>query len=678
MKLLKTFTLLIMLSFFGIAQSQTVNISGMVTNLETGINLSNHQIQVFIPNVADSIFIYTNEEGFFLHTIELNEDDSSLAMLSTIDPCSGNWLYEEIYSGQEEVFIQFNVCESIIEPDSCIASFDYFVETYYDSLLFDQDTMIEVHKVNFIDMSVGQIENWYWNFGDGTTSTEQNPIYEYTTNGSYNVSLTISGPACENTYETTIALSDTIWEPCYAEFYYEYAYSQDSANQDSLANDTLPGLVNTVHFYDYSGGNPTQWFWEFGDGFSSIEQNPEHTYNTDGHYTVTLHIQSENCNTAISKNITIGNPYEECNSYFTYSYLNLNDSTGYDSTFLPDPSSMDLSTIQFHNQSTGSIYEYFWDFGDGNISHDYAPIHTYEFSGDYLVSLQVFGENCHSYFDQYVYVSVEPEDTNYEHECYAMFYPVNKKGNKVKFINESYGEISTYTWEFGDGNSSSKKNPLHTYAEPGEYIVTLTIASDSLCYSTIDMSIWAGDYDTDSTLVALFLPEINGTEVTFINQSQGDVWNYHWDFGDGTTDNTANPTHFYSEIGKYIVTLGIGNNVDVNTFTMEIDLENDTYKGFFDNKNATDINDNTIQISELKAFPNPVGELTNIGFTSDESTLGELTIYNITGAVVLNKTVDINNGKNKVELNTSTLNSGIYFLQLNTANNKSQTLKITK
>jgi PKD repeat protein len=125
----------------------------------------------------------------------------------------------------------------------------------------------------FTDESTGDIDSWAWDFNnDGTVdSTQQNPSYIYNTPGTYTVSLEIAGPGGSDT-ETK---SD-----------YITAYGMPTAAFAS--SQTSSDAPLTVQFTDQSTGIITQWLWGFGDGQTSSEQNPSHTYASPGGYTVSL------------------------------------------------------------------------------------------------------------------------------------------------------------------------------------------------------------------------------------------------------------------------------------------------------------------------------------------------------------------------------------------------------
>ena len=140
-------------------------------------------------------------------------------------------------------------------------------------------------NVSFTDISMGTPNAWFWNFGDGTFSNEQNPTHTYLSSGNYSVTLKVNN---ENSTDTTVATINVLKNNVLpvADFIAKPAY-----NYSSL----------TVQFIDCSQ-NATIWYWDFGDGSNSTEQNPKHNYSTAGNYTVNLTVSNANGNA--SKNAT--------------------------------------------------------------------------------------------------------------------------------------------------------------------------------------------------------------------------------------------------------------------------------------------------------------------------------------------------------------------------------------
>ena len=125
--------------------------------------------------------------------------------------------------------------------------------------------------VHFTDSSVGSITKWFWNFGDGKTSTVRNPSHTYSKAGAYTVTLTITGAGGTN----------SCTQPDYIT-----VYDAPKANFSASPSSGKPPLQ--VNFTNESTGLITSWLWSFGDGTTSMNENPEHTYNSPKTYTAKL------------------------------------------------------------------------------------------------------------------------------------------------------------------------------------------------------------------------------------------------------------------------------------------------------------------------------------------------------------------------------------------------------
>ncbi|KAA3663097.1 MAG: PKD domain-containing protein, partial [Calditrichaeota bacterium] len=130
--------------------------------------------------------------------------------------------------------------------------------------------------VNFSDISTGPVTSWEWHFGDGTTSTEQNPMHSYTLPGNYTVELTVFSESCSD-----------------KEIKSNYITVGEIPVADFSAAPVSGDAPLQVNFTDESSGSPTSWFWNFGDGNTSTEQNPTHTYTNSGVYSIALSVTND-------------------------------------------------------------------------------------------------------------------------------------------------------------------------------------------------------------------------------------------------------------------------------------------------------------------------------------------------------------------------------------------------
>src|SRR6266550_4052041 len=209
--------------------------------------------------------------------------------------------------------------------------------------------------VSFTDVSTGGPTAWSWNFGDGGTSTQQNPTHTYSTAGTYSVSLTVSNATGSATASKTNYIVVTV--PLTADF---------------AASPTSGTAPLAVSFTDVSTGGPTSWSWNFGDGNTSTQQNPTHTYSTAGTYSVSL---------------TVSNATGSANASKT-NYIVVAVPLTTDFAASPTSGTAPLA-VSFTDVSTGGPTSWSWNFGDGNTSTQQNPTHTYSTAGTYSVSLTV-------------------------------------------------------------------------------------------------------------------------------------------------------------------------------------------------------------------------------------------------------------------------------------------------
>ncbi|MFC1944923.1 PQQ-binding-like beta-propeller repeat protein [Chloroflexota bacterium] len=214
-------------------------------------------------------------------------------------------------------------------------------------------------SVQFADQSTGNITYWQWDFGDGQTIDEQNPIYSYAAAGVYTVSLTVNDPGGSDT-EARI----------------DYITVYEMPQADFTATPTVGVAPLSVQFADQSTGNVAGWQWDFDndDVVDSIEQNPSHSYVEPGTYTVSL---------------IISNPATS-DTEVKLEYISVYAAPQAD-FFASLTQTVVGQTIEFADQSTGNITYWQWDFGDGQTIDEQNPIHSYAAAGVYTVSLTVTG-----------------------------------------------------------------------------------------------------------------------------------------------------------------------------------------------------------------------------------------------------------------------------------------------
>ncbi|MCB0402506.1 MAG: PKD domain-containing protein [Flavobacteriales bacterium] len=307
---------------------------------------------------------------------------------------------------------------------------------------------------SFTNTSTGNFLFYYWTFGDGNSSYNTNATHTYTSNGAYQICLNIydSISQCQSTFCDSVLVTGL-------------------SCQMNAPNFTMDSLCN-AHFTANNFGST--YFWDFGDGNFSSQQNPVHQYANNGWYWLCL--TADSCTRCDSVYISC-NIAQPCN--VNAAFNSIDNGNG---------------NFSFTNQSTGSNLSYYWNFGDGSWSSTTSPSHTYQANGTYAVQLYAFDmldSNCYDLSVQTIVVSGISNPV----ACQAGFivYPDSMNPGNVIVVNNSTGNFLSYYWTFGDGNSSTLAYPSYTYSGSGPYELCLTVY-DSInnCTSTYCDSIFSG------------------------------------------------------------------------------------------------------------------------------------------------------------------------------------------
>ncbi|MFL9483488.1 PKD domain-containing protein [Chitinophagaceae bacterium LWZ2-11] len=360
-----------------------------------------------------------------------------------------------------------------------------------------------------------------WNFGDGNSDTGINAQHAYAQGGTYNVTMTANFGNCVQSAAKSVSI---VQKPIV-----------DFSVQGTGKFCSAPATVS----FNNGSANVTAYQWSFGDGSTSSEKNPAHTYTAQGVYTVTLKaFNTTGCYDTISKKDFIniqapkitglgGLPYKGC-----------------------IPSNVKMSAIV---TTAEPITSYQWNFGDGTGSSDAAPVHTYTLAGTYDVTLVITTQSgCQ---DSLHMVSAVMTDTVPHIDFIAA--PLSAcASTAISFTDHSSNDIRTWLWDFGDKTTSADQNPQHKYSDTGYFTITLVVTNKA-CSDTLLKQL----YVHIDAPVAAFTQGYNcATKYTrtFTDMSIGD-FSRVWDFGDGQTDTVKNSIHTYTQTGQYSVILTVTN-----------------------------------------------------------------------------------------------------------------------
>ncbi len=423
-------------------------------------------------------------------------------------------IQHSVYVGNEHPITNFS-----IEPMLPLS----FETVYFNSTSFDSD---------------GYLVNWTWDLGDGNTSYSENVTHQYALNGSYIVSLTvIDDDNASSSLEKSLLVG----------------------NQAPMVNfsvePTEPEKNEIVYFNSTSvdsDGNITTWSWSFGDTHTSLGENVTHQYTVNGSYIVSLTvIDDDNASASLEKTILVGNQPPVTN-------------------FTVEPSEPEINQTVYFNSTSydvdGSIVNWTWDLGDGNISYGITINHSYNESGFYIVRLTVTdNETASAFLEKTVLVGNQAPVVNFT------FYPHYPRVMDAVFFNSSSfdidGSIVNWTWDFGDGNTSFSENTTHQYALNGSYVVRLTVTDDDNASTFLEQPLTVGNFVpvVNFTIEPLF-PRV--FETVYFNSTSydidGSIMNWTWDLGDGNTSYSENVSHQFITKGDYFISLTVTDNDGAN------------------------------------------------------------------------------------------------------------------
>ncbi len=382
------------------------------------------------------------------------------------------------------------------------------------------------------------LSNWLWDFGDGNISSLKNPVHNYTYPSSFTVSLQVSDlNGCSDLYQV----------PAYVNVNNVPVPDFQITNWFGCAAPFTTSFQNTS-----TGTGSLSYFWNFGDGGTSTNKNPTHTFGALGSYDITLIVTDANgCTDTLTKKKAV-------------IIQNFNTAMSVDkhhACLVPQQ-----DTFFFSDLSSPNLTSSHWNFGDGFTSNKKSPIHSYQVPGMYIVQLVTSNPGC----------SDTLWDTVYVQQIQAAFYPDSSYTcdlpGIVYCIDSSLNAASWY-WDFGDTTaSSSLSNPVHSFMQSGIYLVKQIVTSQYGCIDsayhevTVDPIQGGIITDKDKGCIPLYV------NFFFVKKSIKPVSIYSWDFDDGTTSSSMAPYHTFDSVGVYWVHLTVSNELGC-TFTDSIKIE---------------------------------------------------------------------------------------------------------
>ncbi|MEL6671711.1 MAG: PKD domain-containing protein [Bacteroidota bacterium] len=425
----------------------------------------------------------------------------------------------------------------ITDPTGCVFTASKLIQvnalpgvdfTVSDTLLCEPPM-----TTSFSNLTLGGGNTYLWLFGDGSSSTLTNPTHTYPT-------LPIFSPTGQPyLYDVTLVVTDI--NGCTASLTKQDYITTGQTRAGFEAFPEAGCAPLDVDFVDVSvsPSQKTSWFWTFGDGTTSTQQNPSHTYQDTGYYDVSLIITTlHGC----------------IDTVFAANYVKAGDTPVAD--FMVDTTwSCASASLTFTNLSIGADSA-FWSFGDGGVSPLWNPIYSYQDTGWMDVMLIAYDRGCPDTVIKPQYLFIEGPIAKFTPgESYICDF-----SSPISFTDSSIIPLTWY-WDFGDGDTSNLQNPVHTYTQEGTFPIQLLVTNDS-----------TGCVDSTAGLVRVLRVEADlgldvnsGCEpltVTFTDSSLNGL-SFQWDYGNGQSNFTPISTaiRVYPDTGTYTVVYTVRNQI---------------------------------------------------------------------------------------------------------------------
>lgn len=474
----------------------------------SNIYLSGYSAQAGFETTADAV--YTTGQFYIL----------------VLEPQMTNLLYATYYTGDhvdggtsrfdQRGIIYQAVCNAsgfFIDP----AAYSSNVASGYDVCVFKIDLELSgvIAEVELdvedasgcspltVDLSNTSINanSYEWDFGDGGASIDENPIHTYTTAGEYTIRLIAKNTDTCNQADTAYA-SVSVFAPhvSFSRTPQFLCIGQEAQFTDTSINPDDPVVA---------------WEWNFGDGETSSEQNPRHSYENVGVYTVSLTITTD----------------EGCMD--TYTVEDAMEVILLEADFTADREVCIDNAVTFRDLTTvpeylewGAIVAWEWDFGDGSTSTEESPSHFYEATGVYDISLIVETENGCALEQTYdSFVEIFDVYADFEANQYQL---TNFSYPWVEFYNYSDG-ADTYLWTIDGETTYDTENITHMFSlEPGVHKVLLQVSRGD-CEDEIEKLIEVINLRS-VFLPNVFTPNADGLNEVFIPNGEALDNSYAYEF----------------------------------------------------------------------------------------------------------------------------------------------------
>jgi len=538
----------------------------------------------------------------------------------------------------------YNVCLTVMQAN-CVSTECQTVSLYNNSpckTSFSYTNSvadcINCYDFTSITSTNSKTVAWKWSFGDGTFSEEPNPMHSFGADGIYEVCLTtVNEEGCSSTDCQKISIG-VAPGGCYPRMDW---YKSDGIH--------IPEIIPIV-FSGSADFEVAEWYWDFGDSTSSTEQKTTHGYYFLGNslpYVCLTTVAVDGCKSTACQYIPIYEQQPPCNVAFKVMVM---ESYPQQYAFVPD--------FMFNGETTE--WKVRWDFGDGETSTEFKPVHAYKpESGMYTACLYaVNAAGCEAAYcetiytgggnnncDRFIAVSIinPTTATSCDGAAFAKLFDFNN--NPI--------DVMEYRWSTGENAAAISNLCANTNYTITAYDVygcetrTAFVLFESTNGEGKEND-WTWNYDRE------------GNNIDFNIDANGEV-EVNWDFGDGTTGKGKSISHTYNQDGVYSVVVTVTDAAGNVIYSNTIDLNTA--------EAATSIKD--VEKNGMLVYPNPTERMLTID-TNGQS-INELEIYSLTGKQLMHKSQ-----LSESQIDVSFLQQGIYLMKVKTDRGETKHFKFVK
>jgi PKD repeat protein len=392
----------------------------------------------------------------------------------------------------------------------------------------------------------GSIENYLWDFGDGSTGNGVTATKTFNNAGTFTVTLTVTddnGASASISNEVTVTSTNV---------------SPLASFTASPTSGEAPLTVNVdASVSSDPDGTIVQYNWDFGNGITDNKKVASVTYNNAGSYTITLVVTDNDGGTGtISLQIEVSPANQPPIPVFT---SNLTSGKA--------PLTIELDASE-SSDSDGTITSYDWDFGNGTNSSGLNTQVTYDMPGTYTITLTLV-DNDGAIAS--VSKNIQVNDANIPPVANFVASPTSGKSPLTISLdasgsNDADGSVVSYDWDFGNGTTGSGSTSTVTYDTDGTYTIVLTVTDNDGATSTTSVQITVQESNqfpvasfTASNLAGV-VPLTVSLDASASHDPDGEIASFSWDFGNGSTDSGASTSVTYNNQGNYTITLTVTDN----------------------------------------------------------------------------------------------------------------------